>query len=61
MLDIKYRTKQSTKHVHMLNGTLCAIQRALCCVLETHAEEKGVRLPPSLAKYYGKELIEFVK
>ena len=25
MLDIKYRDNASTKYVHMLNGTLCAI------------------------------------
>ena len=28
-------------YVHMLNGTLCATQRTLCCLLENYQTDKG--------------------
>ncbi len=33
------------KYVHMLNSTLCATGRAICCLLETYQEKDGVRVP----------------
>lgn len=32
------KTKDQTRkvYVHMLNGTLCATERALCCLVENH-------------------------
>lgn len=36
------------KYVHMLNGTLCATQRTLCCILENYQTEEGVRVPKVL-------------
>lgn len=42
-LNIRYGTKQLTeirkKYVHALNSTLCATERALCCILENYQEE----------------------
>ena len=39
-LDIRYGPKQMLetrkKYVHALNSTLCATERALCCVLENY-------------------------
>lgn len=39
-LDIRFGTKTQTdakkKYVHCLNSTLCATERALCCVLENY-------------------------
>lgn len=39
-LEIRYGAKQITeirkKYVHALNATLCATERALCCVLENY-------------------------
>ena len=32
----------------MLNGTLCATERAMCCIVETYQEEKGLRIPRAL-------------
>ena len=32
------------KYVHMLNSTLCATGRAICCLLETYQEADGVRI-----------------
>ena len=42
-LEIRYGSKSLTdarkKHVHALNSTLCATERALCCILENYQEE----------------------
>ncbi|KAK9828382.1 hypothetical protein WJX81_002118 [Elliptochloris bilobata] len=38
-------------YVHMLNCTLTATERTLCCVLETYQTPEGVRVPPLLQKY----------
>ncbi|KAF1743647.1 hypothetical protein MXB_2530, partial [Myxobolus squamalis] len=38
-------TKQlykEVKYVHMLNSTMCAVTRVLCCLLETHQTELGI-------------------
>ena len=48
-LDIRYGAKSQTdarkKYVHALNATLCATERALCCVLENYQTETvGVHL-----------------
>jgi len=48
--------------VHMLNSTLTATERTLCCVLENWQEEGGVRVPPVLMPYMmGIEFIPFRK
>lgn len=31
------------KYVHMLNATLCATGRAICCLLENYQEKDGTR------------------
>lgn len=41
---------EERKFVHMLNGTLCATQRTLCCILENYQTETGVRVPKVLVK-----------
>jgi len=54
-LNIRYGAKSLTdvkkKYVHALNSTLCATERALCCILENYQEENGVRVPEVLRKY----------
>lgn len=54
-LDIKYGTSKTadgnSRYVHMLNSTLCATERALCCVLENYQCEKGIRVPEVLKPY----------
>lgn len=35
-LNIKYLQGKNKNFVHMLNGTLCATQRTLCCILENY-------------------------
>ena len=70
-LNIRYGAKAITdnkkKYAHALNSTLCATERALCCVLENYQTEivcdpervtcfcsqftQGVRVPEVLRKY----------
>jgi len=37
----------------MLNATLCATGRAICCLLETYQEHDGVRVPDVLIPFMG--------
>jgi hypothetical protein len=37
----------------MLNSTLCATERALCCLLENYQTKGGVKVPPVLVPYMG--------
>lgn len=50
------------KYVHCLNSTLCATERALCCILETHQTPEGVRIPAPLIPYMGgRDFIPYVR
>ncbi|MCJ1337438.1 Cytosolic seryl-tRNA synthetase [Bachmanniomyces sp. S44760] len=66
-LDIRYGAKTQTdirkKYVHALNSTLCATERALCCILENYQTPEGVRVPEVLRKYIpgNPEFIPYVK
>lgn len=50
-LDIRLRTPKGApgeankQFVHMLNSTLTATERTLCCVLENYQTPDGVRVP----------------
>mmetsp|Transcript_18265 Transcript_18265/g.52120 ORF Transcript_18265/g.52120 Transcript_18265/m.52120 type:complete len:487 (-) Transcript_18265:65-1525(-) len=47
---------------HMLNATLCATGRGICCLLETHQTEDGVVIPEVLRPYMaGKDFLPFVR
>lgn len=54
-LEIRYGAKLQTeirkKYVHALNSTLCATERALCCLLENFQTEDGFQVPEPLRKY----------
>eukprot|EP00667_Euglena_gracilis_P009527 EG_transcript_9682 len=41
------------EHVHMLNSTLCAITRVMCCICETNQCEEGIRVPKALQPFMG--------
>ncbi|RWS30950.1 serine-tRNA ligase: cytoplasmic-like protein [Leptotrombidium deliense] len=65
-LQIRYgQTKKMTgqvEYVHMLNGTMCAISRAICVILEVHQTPEGIRVPQPLQQFMPekyKELIPF--
>lgn len=48
---IKKLNDREKKYVHCLNSTLCATERALCCILENYQTEDGLKIPKVLQKY----------
>ncbi|KKY25540.1 putative seryl-trna synthetase [Phaeomoniella chlamydospora] len=54
-LEIRFGAKKTTEikktYVHALNSTLCATERALCCILENYQTEEGINVPEVLRKY----------
>jgi len=66
-LDIRFGTKTQTdtakKYVHCLNSTLCATERALCCIMENYQTPEGMNVPIPLQKYLPgtPEFIPFTK
>ncbi len=59
-LDIRGRFAGDVKPVATLNGTLCAITRAIVAILETHQQADGsVRVPKALQPWLGgREVLE---
>ena len=50
------------KYCHMLNATLCATGRAICCLLENYQTEDGVKIPDVLVPYMdGITFLPFVR
>ncbi|KAL9055133.1 MAG: hypothetical protein Q9162_003710 [Coniocarpon cinnabarinum] len=43
-------TRRKT-YVHALNATLCATERALCCIMENYQTEEGMKVPEVLRPY----------
>ncbi|KAF2012872.1 serine-tRNA ligase [Aaosphaeria arxii CBS 175.79] len=66
-LEIRYGVKKQTSnrkdYVHALNGTLCATERTLCCLLENFQTPEGFNVPKVLQKYIPgqPEFLPFVK
>lgn len=60
-LDVRYRyhkvedgkSSLHMSHVHMLNSTLTATGRGICCILETYQTPDGVRVPEALVPFMG--------
>lgn len=55
-LETRYGQKKGNdkpKYVHMLNSTLTATERTLCCILENYQKEDGVEIPDVLRDYMG--------
>ncbi|KAF2868393.1 hypothetical protein BDV95DRAFT_609879 [Massariosphaeria phaeospora] len=54
-LEIRFGVKKQTstrkEYVHALNGTLCATERTLCCLLENFQTPDGFNVPQVLQKY----------
>lgn len=61
-MEIRCGTKKmgdrEKKYVHCLNSTLCATERALCCILENYQKEDGLEVPEKLRPYMGG--VEFI-
>ena len=51
-LDTRARFPEGTRPVATLNGTLCAIPRAIVAILETHQQEDGSVLVPEALRPY---------
>mmetsp|Transcript_24061 Transcript_24061/g.48590 ORF Transcript_24061/g.48590 Transcript_24061/m.48590 type:complete len:435 (-) Transcript_24061:3177-4481(-) len=45
--------KFSDKFPHMLNSTLCATTRVICCILENYQTRIGIKIPDILRSYTG--------
>lgn len=56
-LEVRYGQKQKgdteKKYVHMLNSTLTATERTLCCILENYQRENGIEVPEVLRPFMG--------
>jgi seryl-tRNA synthetase len=59
---IKKQGDTKKNYVHMLNGTLCATERALCCLVENYQTPEGLRIPEVLQLYmHGRNFLPYVK
>ena len=49
-LEVRYALKNTDEkmYVHMLNGTMCATQRTMCCILENYQTDTGLKVPTVL-------------
>ena len=48
---INYVLIFQTEYCHMLNGTMCAVTRVICVILELYQTETGVKVPEALKKW----------
>lgn len=56
------KNNREKKYVHMLNSTLCATERAICCLLENYQCAEGVRVPEVLQPFMaGMKIMPFVR
>eukprot|EP01023_Acetabularia_acetabulum_P037410 TRINITY_DN3545_c0_g1_i9.p1 TRINITY_DN3545_c0_g1~~TRINITY_DN3545_c0_g1_i9.p1 ORF type:complete len:518 (+),score=86.55 TRINITY_DN3545_c0_g1_i9:69-1622(+) len=67
-LEVRLRTpkgaggEQQKQYVHMLNSTLTASERTLCCILENYQTPEGVKVPEILKPFmFGIDFIPFRK
>ena len=62
-LETRGRFEDGVKAISTLNGTLCAVPRAIVAILETHQQADGsVRVPKALQPYLGgRETFEPIK
>ena len=57
----KNNKKKDVEYVHMLNATLCATERTLCCILENYQTEEGLVIPEVLRPYVGVDFVPYTK
>ena len=51
MITLNYVLIFQTEYCHMLNGTMCAVTRVICVILELYQTETGVKVPEALRKW----------
>eukprot|EP00096_Caligus_rogercresseyi_P014686 TRINITY_DN719_c0_g1_i2.p1 TRINITY_DN719_c0_g1~~TRINITY_DN719_c0_g1_i2.p1 ORF type:complete len:504 (-),score=205.81 TRINITY_DN719_c0_g1_i2:60-1571(-) len=42
------KMNQATEYCHMLNGTMCAVTRVICALMETHQTETSIKVPEAI-------------
>ena len=54
-LEVRYALKNTDEklYVHMLNGTMCATERTMCCIMENYQTPEGLMVPEVLQPYMG--------
>lgn len=61
-LDVRCGAKKAAeiekRYVHMLNSTLVATERCMCCILENYQTKDGIKIPKVLIPYMGG--VEFI-
>ncbi|XP_047126420.1 serine--tRNA ligase, cytoplasmic isoform X1 [Hydra vulgaris] len=56
------KMNDKTEFCHMLNATMCASTRVICCILENNQTEEGIIVPELLRPFMGNvEFIKYVK
>ena len=61
-LNIRYRENNELKHVHTLNSTAIAVERAIVGIIENYVnDDLSITIPKALVPYFGKEKIEPIK
>merc|ERR1719336_1708622 len=63
-MNTRIQKKQGDRekvYVHMLNATLCATTRTICCILENYQEDDGVRVPKVLQPFVGTDFFPYVR
>ncbi|MFH1971720.1 MAG: serine--tRNA ligase, partial [Patescibacteria group bacterium] len=57
-LNIRYKSKDGNKYVHILNGTAFAIGRTIIAIMENYQNKDGsITVPEVLRKWVGKDKI----
>ena len=58
-LNIRYKSKDGNKYVHILNGTAFAIGRTIIAIMENYQNEDGsIAVPEVLRKWVGKDILK---
>lgn len=55
----KNQVEKEKKFVHMLNATLCATERTMCCIMENYQEAEGLRIPKVLVPFVGMDFLPY--
>merc|ERR1719188_501784 len=50
-MGTKFGVNKGDPYCHMLNSTLCATERAMCCLVENYQTPEGVRVPRVLQPF----------
>jgi seryl-tRNA synthetase len=57
-MKVRYKSTVGKSHlVHSLNGSSLALPRIVAALLENNQSTEGIKVPQSIVKYFGKEII----